>query len=482
MKTIYHSLLEYSNQNICPMHMPGHKRNSKGMGINLPFDLDITEINGFDNLHDPEGMILKSQELAASLYKSNHTFYLVNGSTCGILAAIRAVVNPGDKIIMTRNCHRSVYHAVEMNELYPIYLIPKRDKEFGVYGSVHLEDAKEAIEANLDTKLIVLTSPTYEGVISDIKGIAEIAHKYNIPLLVDEAHGAHLGFSDFFPGSSVAAGADIVINSLHKTLPALTQTALCHINGELVSSEEVKRQLSIFETSSPSYVLLSSIDACIHMLANKKEVLFVEYEGNLRYFSNSVKGLQTLKVLAHGDDRLDYHPDIYMFDKGKIIISTRYSNITGNELSTLLRENYRIELEMAYSDYVIAMTSIFDSRDNLIRLAKALLEIDLNLIKASCEIKGNSNEYLEFHFPLPRYSMSIQDALRREKLLLPLEEAIGKISREYVYFYPPGIPILVPGEEIDVNLVEFLKEMMDKNMMPKSTSGKIEKYIEVIKF
>lgn len=479
MKTIYNTLLEYREQDICPMHMPGHKRNSSGIDANLPFAIDITEINGFDNLHDPEGIIKQSQDLAATLYHSEHTFYLVNGSTCGILAGVRAVVKPGDKIIMSRNAHKSVYHAVELNELNPVYLIPKLDEEFGIYGSQEVEEVKEMIQSNLDAKLIILTSPSYEGVISDIKSITEIAHSYQIPVLVDEAHGAHLGFSNLFCGSAVAAGADIVINSIHKTLPALTQTALCHVNGKLVSANEVKRQLSIFETSSPSYVLLASIDACIHLLANEGKKLFNEYEENLKFFSNRMIGLKNLKILNYGDNKLEEHKNIHLFDKGKLIISSKGTKLTGNDLALRLREEYNIELEMAYSDYAIAMTSIFDTKDNFILLSNALLEIDSEPLMIKSNIENDCN--LVFKFPFPKSIMSIHQAMKKEYEERLLEDSVGRISREYVYFYPPGIPILVPGEQIDMDFIQFLKRMIEMNIMPKSSSGKIESTIEVIK-
>lgn len=477
-ETIYDKLVNYAQEDICPMHMPGHKRNTFLLGREIPTAIDITEIHGFDNLHDPEGIILDSVNRAAALYKSDHTFYLINGSTCGILAGIRAVVNKGDQIIMARNCHKSVYHGVELNELKPIYIQPEIEEEYGIHGSITIKQVEEALEEQAQAALLILTSPTYEGVISDISGIVKLAHSKGIPVMVDEAHGPHLGFSPAFSGTAIEAGADIVIHSLHKTLPSLTQTSLAHINGDIVNVEEFKRQLEIFETSSPSYVLLSSIDSCIRLLEENGEELFFQYETNIDLFDQITAELKNLKILCH-DKNKTISPGIHMFDIGKIVISTKNttykgSPFTGTALSNLLRSQYKIELEMAYTDYVIAMTSIGDRKENFVRLANALLEID-QVIEKKSSFSADT-----IKFTLPKQEYSIAETMRMKGVTVPIDMGINRISKEYVYFYPPGIPILVPGEKIEEEIIKEIKSAIDTGLVPKSTKGKVPEFIEVV--
>lgn len=285
---LYKAISQYISRDICPMHMPGHKRNTELLGRELPYGIDLTEIDGFDRLHDSDGILKDVADLASELYGSRRSFLLVNGSTGGILASVRAAVQYGDRILMARNCHQSVYHAAEVNGLKTAYLIPETDAETGICGSIAPAALEGALEEYPDAKLVVITSPTYEGVISDVRALCSLAHKKNIPVLVDEAHGAHLGFSAFFPGEALQNGADLVVTSLHKTLPALTQCALAHVGGRLISPERVARQLSIFETSSPSYVLMASIDRCLGILRASKEELFGHYEALLRRFDKAV--------------------------------------------------------------------------------------------------------------------------------------------------------------------------------------------------
>ncbi|MBR5809679.1 MAG: aminotransferase class I/II-fold pyridoxal phosphate-dependent enzyme, partial [Clostridia bacterium] len=238
-----------------PMHMPGHKRNTalapylKRLGA----DLDITEIDGFDNLHAPCGIIYESMQKAATLRNAKSAFYLVGGTTAGILASVSAVIDDADKVIVARNCHKSVYNALELKNAETVFVMPEIDEGTGISGSILPCDIEKAIKENPDAKLVILTSPTYEGVTSDIKAICRLAHSYNIPVLVDGAHGAHLGFTDDFLPDNISQGADISVESLHKTLPSLTQTAVCYVNGDLVDSKRIADRLSVFQSSSPSY-------------------------------------------------------------------------------------------------------------------------------------------------------------------------------------------------------------------------------------
>lgn len=280
-------LTEYCDTAI-PMHMPGHKRNAALLGNTLPYGIDITEIDGFDNLHDMQGVLKNIAERVARLYGAKYSFPLVGGSTAGILAAIHAMVPFGAHVLMARNCHKAVYNGVALRGLFPHYLLSAED-ENGIVQKISPESVEKALQDNPEIKLVIITSPTYEGVVSDTEEIARICHNHGAVLLVDAAHGAHFGFSPDFPRSACACGADVVVMSLHKTLPALTQTALLHICSDRISAEKFARSLAIYETSSPSYVLLSSIDVCLRMLEKDSKHLFSEYEKICHSFTGRQK-------------------------------------------------------------------------------------------------------------------------------------------------------------------------------------------------
>ena len=371
---LFDKLKEYAASGMYPMHMPGHKRNTAFLPPGLPYDIDITEVHGFDDLHEPTGILLETAELAAELYGSKRAFLLVGGSTAGNLAAIGANTVRGDKILMDINCHRSIYNAVELFGLKPIYIIPETDETTGISSGTEPRDVTAALEKDPEIRLVVITSPTYEGVISDVGAISETVHGFGIPLFVDGAHGAHLDFSARFKGGAVRAGADAVVMSLHKTLPALTQCSLLHICSERVSITKVARLLSILQTSSPSYILMASIDRCLRLLSSDKERLFRGYESNLDDFSDEIGALKKLIVVNHGKDK--NNPRFYAFDPGKLVIVTKNTAISGVELAETLRKDYQIELEMSRPFYAVAMTSICDAPEGFDRLAKALIEID----------------------------------------------------------------------------------------------------------
>lgn len=479
MGNLEEKLENYFNENYIPMHMPGHKRNINLLGEKLPYKIDITEIDGFDDLHHATGMIKDIEEKAKRLYGSKRSFLLVNGSTCGILAGIRAMTKYGDKVLAARNSHKSVYNAIEINNLNPIYLLPKIDK-YGIDKNIDINDIKEKLEKNKDIKLVIITSPTYEGVISDIKKIVEISHKYNVPVLVDEAHGAHLKFiNKLSENEAINAGADIVIQSLHKTLPALTGTAVLHIQGEYVRKENIERELSIFETSSPSYILISSIEECLDIVKNKGEELFKNYEENLKYFYKKTKKLNNLKIL--GNEILKEEEKEYYYDFGKIAIITSNCEITGKELSDILRTDYKIELEMSSINYALAMTSICDTKENFDRLLQALIEIDEKLEKEKVKIVKEIEKTRKIEIKLAKCKMNILDAINNENIeFLDYNKLEGRISKEYIWVYPPGIPLITPGEEISKEIIDKIKEFLQAGIEIRTTNNKFPK-IGVIK-
>ena len=440
---LYEKLKDYSGSGIYPFHMPGHKRIKTD---DLPCDIDITEIDGFDNLHEPAGCLWELQKTAAELFGSRRAFALVNGATVGILAAVRAMTKSGDRVLLSRSCHLSVYHAAELCGLETEYVLPDTVDGFGIYASVFPEEVEKKLIADPGISLVVITSPTYEGVVSDIKSIAGVCHRYGARLLVDEAHGAHFPFSGSFPQNAVQCGADAAVTSLHKTLPAMTQTALLLANDE-GAAKEMKRQLSVFETSSPSYVLLASVDRCLTFLKNSGRA-FEAYSKNLKRFYEAVGSLRRLTVFGESARTFDR---VFDYDAGKLCIFCN-GFLTGRELMDILRRDYRLELEMSLGDCALAMTSVCDTREGFDRLINALSEID-----DSCRTAKRPSGATALSLPKRRYTIS--EALERDGETLSIYDAAGRISREYIRVYPPGVPLIVPGEIISRDILSQLRAL-----------------------
>lgn len=459
-------LLEYINSQkntMLPMHMPGHKRNTALAPYlaKLSADCDMTEIEGLDNLHDAEGILREGMEKTSSLWGSRRAFWLVNGSTCGILAGIWAAVPEGGKVIVARNCHHSVYNGLLLRHADAVYLMPDIDAHTGIFDALKPESIAAALDQNPDTKLVVLTSPTYEGVISDIEAICRIAHEKAIPVLVDEAHGSHLGFGCGFPKGAISCGADIVIHSLHKTLPSLTQTAVLHLSGKLIGNHDVEKALSIFETSSPSYLLMASISGCTALMEEKRKELLQLWQTNLQQFYYKTKDLQNLYFFDSFRPR----------DPSKLVICTNRTNISGAQLAELLRRNYHIEIEMVSMHYIVAMTGMGDTTESIQTFADALTAIDTTAYQ---DIKAPLTPPL-----IPRQAMPHGEAIKRRHEPVALSQAAGRVSAETVFAYPPGIPLLLPGEVITLSTIRLFQQYEAYGIRLKSTYGLIPQKIMV---
>ena len=445
-------LMDYGKSDYCPFHMPGHKR---GLRMEAdPYTMDITEIDGFDNLHDPEGILQEAQNRAAALYQADESYYLVNGSTCGLLAAISAAVEKGGRILMARNCHKAVYHAAYLRELCVSYLYPVITA-YGIQGVITPESVRAALEKEPDIQAVILTSPTYDGIVSDIAAIAEIVHAYGIPLIVDEAHGSHLGFHPYFPQTAVRLGADVVIQSMHKTLPSLTQTALLHRNGSRIDRDQIARFLDIYETSSPSYVLMAGMDRCVRMLEENGEAYFSEYASKLEAFYQKAKKLQSLEVLQ---PRELSQEECYAFDPSKIVINGSNCGLTGKQLYEIFLHKYHLQMELCSGDYVLAMTSFLNKQEDYDRLLQALQKID-----EECEMKSgfNASGFISHIYAQNEKSLEIAEAADLSKKEILLTQAAGKLAGDYIYLYPPGIPLLVPGEIITEKMIGNIHECME---------------------
>lgn len=463
--TLLELLQTYSRSDALAMHMPGHKRNTALAPYldTLGAELDITEIPGFSNLHDPEGALAERMKDAAALWGSKRAWWLIGGSTAGLLAAIDAATKAGDKVLIARNCHKSVYNACMLCRLETAYMQPPLFPDHSFADRITPEQVEAALQANPDTRLVVLTSPTYEGLRSDISAISEIVHNHGAVLLVDEAHGAHFGLSYDFPASAVTLGADIVVQSLHKTLPSLTQTAMLHLCSDRVSAEELGFRLSVYQTSSPSYLLMASIDSCVQLLTEQKDMLCKQWKQNIDAFYSMLTLQQLHTPLS----------DCAYGDPSKLLISTAGTSLTGPQLAQLLRDNYRIETEMSTADTVLCMTSMGDTAEDMMRLAQALNAIDSSA--------HNSADTLPAILPLPQQALPIYAAVKRETEFVPLKDAVGRIAGDFLWAYPPGIPLVVPGELISEALTAYIRSAAENGVDISGPKGAPDGTIRVLK-
>lgn len=467
MGILYKRLKDYSDSDYYGFHMPGHKRNGRFLEELPGCRIDITEIDGFDDLHHAQGILREAQERAAHLFGAGETHFLINGSTVGILSGILGVTNRGDRILVARNCHKSVYHAICMNELDPVYLYPGFNKKLQLNMEISVQDVRKALEEDSQIRAVVIVSPTYDGVVSDVQAIAQAAHEKGVPLIVDEAHGAHFGFHPYFPENSNAFGADVVIHSVHKTLPALTQTALLHMNGSLVNRRRIKDYLHMLQSSSPSYLLMAGMDSCIYMLETGRKEMFSSYTALLRETRQRLESLKRLRMIC-----------TERFDNSKLIISVKNTDMNGKELYDLLLKRYHLQMEMAAGTYVLAMTSVGDTPEGLNRLIRALFEVDGELDDRMKEkqtgrggpISGREEGSL---FPTLAGRARLPEVCRifeakrmldepegtyGKKIRAAQEKSAGGIALEYAYLYPPGIPLIVPGELITEEAARLLGE------------------------
>ncbi len=478
------TLTEYSERDYVPMHMPGAKRNVDFAGSELlhmgnPYNLDITEIDGFDNMHNPQGLIRDAFDRCAVAFHADESLFLVNGSSAGILSAICGATDKGDKVVVARNSHISVYNALYINELTPMYVYPAIN-EFGFSQGIDPQDVEELLKkhngdyikdykkSQADNKLIkavIITSPTYEGVVSDVKAIAEVAHKYGAVLIVDEAHGAHFVCHKIFPKSANECNADVVIQSVHKTLPSLTQTALLHMNGSFIDRERVKMYWNIFQTTSPSYVLMSSIDRCVTIVKEGAK-FFEEYVARLCELRTRLSTLKNIRLCE-------------VDDISKLVLAVR----DGKWLYNKLLKDYHIQLEMASDAYVIAMTGVADKSEYYERLYNALKSIDENdLSKTHKDESGSQaskHRISSFAVSVHKSVCSIYEAVNGDKESVSLDDAVGRVSGAKICLYPPGIPLVVEGEIITKDDVITIADALERGIDVMGVNNN-EKEVEVL--
>lgn len=446
-------LQAYGQSDYYPLHMPGHKRRAYGKMPEAVYQMDITEIDGFDNLHQPEGVLRRLQERASFLYGAEESFCLINGSTCGILSAISAAVPENGHILMARNCHKSVYHACYLRRLRISYLYPEILEEYDICEAITARQIETALKQQPDVDAVLIVSPTYEGRIADVAAIAKVVHGKGIPLIVDEAHGAHLGFFRGFAQGSCRQGADLVIHSVHKTLPAMTQTALLHVNGNLVDRGKLRRFLHIFQSSSPSYVLMAGIENALWQIETDTEGLFGRFYQDWQWMMTQLSACHHLQIIASSQQQ----------DIGKLLISVKKTCLSGQQLYDMLLQEYHLQLEMAAPTYVLAMFTVGDIREGFERTVRALLQIDAELgerqwaynsvIATDALLQKNQSDTIPFF-----------EAWDKETVWCPIETCEGRYAGGFVNLYPPGVPLVVPGEGVSRELINRIMDYQEMGL------------------
>ena len=464
---IVDKLEQLRDEDIISFHVPGHKMGKifDKLGYNnileKIYTLDTTEIEGTDNLHNAKEVIKQSQERASRVFNSDKTIYLVNGSTCGIQAAIMSTCPPKSKIIVNRDCHQSVINSCILGDITPVYIDSEICRETNILKGINYSKAKEIIDNNLDAKAIILTYPTYYGETYNLRDICNYAHDKDMIVIVDEAHGAHLELSDRLPKSAINLGADIVIQSTHKTLPSFTQSSMVHIKGNRVDYNKLLSILRIIESSSPSYLFMSSLELAVDIYEKHGKELMESLLNNIDKFKDKFKS----------------NHEVYIYnemDKTKIFISLKNIGMTGYELDEILRSEYKMQCELSNYYGVLLICTIGNEEEDFICLETALKDI-LNKYKN----KG-SIEDTDYPVSIPKMKLTPREAFYKEKKRVKLKDSIGKISGEYIIPYPPGISLISPGEIISEEIITYIHQGIKNGMIVSGIKDTNLEFIDII--
>ena len=436
---------------VVPFDVPGHKR-GKGNPELTEFlgekcvGIDVNSMKPLDNLCHPTSVIKEAEELAAEAFGAAHAFFMVGGTTSSVQAMILSNVKKGDKIILPRNVHQSVINSLVLCGAVPVYVNPSTNKRLGIALGMSVKDVEKAIEENPTAKAILINNPTYYGICSDLKQITDMAHRHGIKVLVDEAHGTHFYFGKNMPISAMAAGADMAAVSMHKSGGSLTQSSIL-LCGKDMNEHYVRQIINLTQTTSGSYLLLSSLDISRRNLALRGEQIFKKVQDFSQYARDEINAIGDYyaysKELINGDS-------IFDFDTTKLSVNTLGVGLAGIEVYDILRDEYGIQIEFGDLGNILAYMSVGDKTKNIERLISALGEIRRLY-------KKDGSDMLESEYINPVVAMSPQTAFYADKQSLPIDECAGKVCTEFVMCYPPGIPILAPGEMITKEIIEYIK-------------------------
>ncbi|XP_073154330.1 uncharacterized protein [Henckelia pumila] len=456
-----------AEENVASFHFPGHNRGRAAPSslIQLigsrPFLYDLPELPELDNLFAPEGPILDAQKRAAELFGASETWFLVGGSTCGVQAAIMATCMPGDTLILPRNSHISAVSAMVLSGAVPKYIIPEYDPKWDISGGITPLQVEQAIkELEMERRrpaAVLVVSPSYHGICCDIDAISKLCHSHKIPIIVDEAHGAHFGFHKQLPSSALAQGADLVVQSTHKVLCSLTQSSMLHFSGNLIDRDRICRCLQMLQSSSPSYLLLASLDAARAQLSDNQGTVFnraMELAFEAKSMINEIPGISLLNFIDV--------PRFPAIDPLRFTVGVWNLGLSGYEADNTLCRDFGIVSELVGTVSFTLAFNLGTTRDQILRLVSGLRHLSMTFLRSNNE----ENFMIDVrHFtPFTEFNMALspREAFFARKRKVSIEDSVGEISGELICPYPPGIPALIPGEVITETALKYLLHIISK--------------------
>jgi arginine decarboxylase len=472
---LFSAVKKYIDDKVIQFHVPGHKQ-GKGIPELLEYigehalQMDVNGMQDLDYVNNPTGVILEAENLLADAFGAQNAFFLVNGTTSGVQAMIMSVCEPGEKIIIPRNAHKSTVGGIILSGAIPVYVQPEINEELGIPMGVSVENIKKAILENPHAKAVFLINPTYYGAVSDLKSIVRIAHASNMVVLVDEAHGAHMSFHDDFPLTAMEVGADMSAVSIHKTAGSLTQSSALLLRNKIIKPERVKQVLNLSYTSSASYLLMCSLDIARKQLATRGNEMLqnaLELARQARMEINNIKGMYAFGKGLIGS------PGCNDFDETKLGINIRGLGLTGCQMENKLRKEHNIQIELSDIYNILAIISIGDRKEDLDALVLALKNISTKA--ENTELKNNTQiPYKTEMIVSPR------DAFYSPKRAVRIEDACGEIAGEMIMAYPPGIPVICLGERITKDIIDYIKILKEERCQLQGTSDPYVNYIKVL--
>lgn len=473
---LFEAMKEYHKKNVIPFDVPGHKH---GIGIkemtdyfgSTMLELDVNAMKSLDNICNPIGVIMEAEELAAKAYGAEHAFFLVNGTTSGVQTMIMSICSPGDKVILPRNAHKSATTALILSGAVPVYIQPEINEDLGIAMGVSLEEIENAITDHPDAKAIFLINPTYYGATSDLKSIVDLAHERDIAVLVDEAHGAHMRFHEDLPLEAMDIGVDMCAVSTHKTGGSLTQSSLLLLNKGFIDAKTVKTTLNLTQTTSASYLLMASIDIARKQLATKGKEMLEKVLNLSRWARDEINKIEGL--YAFGKELIGT-PGVFNFDETKLGVNVRKLGLTGFEVYDILRDEYNIQTELGDMYNVLAIISLGDTEESIGALVDALKDI-AKKYSSDRVIRGKKGILRN-----PEVIVSPRAAYYSRKKLVRFEDAEGEVSGESIMAYPPGIPVVTPGERITSEMIEYIMRLKEEHSLLQGTEDPYVEYIKVL--
>ncbi len=472
-------LLALASHPHAAFYAPGHKR---GQGIFQElaqtwgkeiFASDLPELPDLDNLFAPAGVIAKAQRLAAQTFGAQQTWFLVNGSTCGIVAAILATCQSGDKILLPRNIHQSAIAGLILSGAIPVFVEPPYDSAWELSFGLTPDSIERALQLHPDLRAVVVLSPTYQGVCANLKAIANVVHRYHIPLIVDEAHGSHFHFHPNLPPTALAQGADLAIQSTHKTLGAMTQASMLHLQGSLVAPQKINRALQLVQSTSPSYLLLASLDAAREQMATEGDKLWSDTLNLVQQTKQELSTIHGLKIFDP-EKQLGCHA----FDQTRLTLNTSELGLTGYEADAILYERLGVTAELPLRRSLTFIFTFGNTQDDITQLAQALRSIAHQSPQSSATSEITPLLTAGYIYELPRRSP--RDAFFAAHEAVALEDSVGEICAELICPYPPGIPLVMPGETITSKFIEILKTVVQLGGVITGASDPSLKKINII--